>query len=442
MRRLVAVALAALALPAVAPAHVSVKTPSPDYGERVDTMPRSVVLTFNQPITAVGSTIEVRDARGIVVSGTTRLASDGSSIWTPLADVHRGAYTVRWRVLAADGHTSAGVYTFGYRVAAPPPTEAYGAGDLGIADDLVRWAYFAALALLLGGLGFRLLVVRGEAPPAYERRFYRVAAIGVVGVLELGLLAFLFRAYSIFQLPFERLLYGDLSPLADGTRFGRAFVVMTLGYALVAALVFLAWLVERTWLLWGAFLLALALASGLSLSGHSSLDPGSSWRSELADWVHLTAASVWAGGLVQLAVCLWPVAKEARQVAFLRFSRLAMVLVAVLVVAGLYLSILRLPRLDALWTEEYGIVLLVKLALVSVALAWGGFHHFVVRPALESGDFRLLARLPRSLVGRSLVGESAVGMAVLLAAAVLVNSSPPPQSPATPSQGAVVSSAR
>jgi putative copper export protein len=66
-------------------------------------------------------------------------------------------------------------------------------------------------------------------------------------------------------------------------------------------------------------------------------------------------------------------------------------------------------------------VLLVKLGLVSLALAWGAAHHFLVRPRLERGA-PLFAGLPRSLAG-----ESAVGMAILLAAAVLVDSKPPPQ---------------
>jgi putative copper export protein len=64
-------------------------------------------------------------------------------------------------------------------------------------------------------------------------------------------------------------------------------------------------------------------------------------------------------------------------------------------------------------------VLLVKLTLVSLALAWGGFHHFVVGPLLARGQVPWLRR--------SLAGEAAVGMTVLLAAAVLVNSKPPPQ---------------
>jgi putative copper export protein len=65
-------------------------------------------------------------------------------------------------------------------------------------------------------------------------------------------------------------------------------------------------------------------------------------------------------------------------------------------------------------------VLLVKLALVGLALSWGGVHHVFVRPRL----MRRHAHAPRTL-GRSLLGESAVGMAVLLVAAVLVNSDPP-----------------
>src|SRR6202008_3017220 len=104
-----------------------------------------------------------------------------------------------------------------------------------------RWLYFVALALLAGGLGFRLLLVRGPRGEGAPRRVYQPLRGGVLGALEVGILAFLLRAEDALQLPFVDFLYGDLSPLAK-TRFGYAFVAMTLGYALVAALVFLAWL--------------------------------------------------------------------------------------------------------------------------------------------------------------------------------------------------------
>src|SRR5262249_28345646 len=158
--------------------------------------------------------------------------------------------------------------------------------------------------------GFRLLVLPRAVPPRLERRFFVLSGIGVVAVLEVGILAFLLRAEDALQLPFGKLLYGDLTPIATGTLIGQAFIAMTLGYALVSAFLFLAWLTERLVFLWPAFLLGLGFASGLSLSGHSAADAGSSWVSKLADWGHLSAASLWVGGLAMLALAVWPLAPD------------------------------------------------------------------------------------------------------------------------------------
>ena len=303
--------------------------------------------------------------------------------------------------MSNDGHIVSGVYTFGVRVNAPPVTDAVGAQGPTRAEDIVRWLYFLGLALAVGGLGFALLVLPGRLPARASRRFYWIAGLGIVGVLEVGIVAFLLRGEDALQLPFGRFLYGDLSPLSGGTRFGKAFVAMELGFALTLALVFLAWLTERRALLWAAFALGLVFASGLSLSGHAT-ETHRTWLAELADWVHLTAAMLWVGGLVQLVAVVWPAAPELRRAAFLRFSRLATVLVALLLVAGTYLSILRLPHVHDLWTTGYGHVLLVKLGLVATALLWGAVHQFVAHSAHRSaGRHRAsVAKPPRRSLGR------------------------------------------
>jgi putative copper export protein len=96
-----------------------------------------------------------------------------------------------------------------------------------------------------------------------------------------------------------------------------------------------------------------------------------------------------------------------------------------MVLAGAYLAVVRLPEPSDLWQTLYGRFLLVKLAIVGVALTWGAVHHLVVRPRLN----------PRNepAVRRSLVGEATVALVVLLAAAILTNVAPPPveDSPAT-----------
>ena len=412
--------LAALLAPASASAHASLRDPSPGYRERLESAPAAVVLRFDQAVTAFPDSIVVLDGRGQVLSDQTASGADDRVVLAPLRSLPRGAYTVRWHVLSADGHPVTGVYTFGVQVAAPPPTEAFGASGPTRTEDAVRWAYFLSLSLVVGGLGFSLLVLRGM-PKELSRRLYKLIGLGLEATLETGILAFIMRAEGALQLPFGKLLYADLTPIAAGTRIGSAFTVMTMGFVIVSTLVYVAWLFDRVVFLWPAFVLAVGLASGLSLSGHQSADRGSSRATELADWIHLSAALLWVGGLAVLALCVWPVAGELRKDAFLRFSRLATLLIAALLGAGIYLSIVRLPELDDLWTTSYGQVLIVKMALVSLALAWGAFHHFVGRPALVSGSS---SDWP-ALLGRSLLAESSIAMAILLVAAVLVNAKPP-----------------
>jgi copper transport protein len=426
MKRVVLIgALAALALPGQAFAHATLVHTSPGFRERLATSPAKIVLTFDQYVKTLPQSVQLYSKHGPI--GVRLVNGNSPTLSAFVPRLRTGAYTVRWHAMSGDGHVVSGLWTFGVRAAAPPPTQAFGASGPTRTEDVVRWFYFLGLALLVGGLGFRMIVLRGRPlPPRASQRFYAVTGIGAIATINVGIAAFILRAEDALQLPFGRLLYGDLSPIAS-TRFGTVFIAMTLGYALVTGLLFLAWLTDQVVLLWPAFLIGLGFASGLSLSGHSAADAGSSWKSELADWAHLSAASLWIGGLIQLVVVVWPLMPDARRAAFLAFSRLATVCVGVLLAAGVYLAILRLPQLSDLWTTGYGKVLLVKIGLVAFAFAWGGMHKVLAVPAVARGDTGLLPRLRGSLLG-----ESMVGMAVLLAAAVLVNAKPPVQPVPTP----------
>lgn len=422
MRRLAVglVVLVALAAPASAYAHATLLKQFPALRQELKYSPHRVVLEYDQSVQVVHDSLLVLDAKGKNLAGSAKAIASLRELVAPLPrKLPRGAYTIRWRALSSDGHVVSGISTFGIDVPAPPVTAAAGASGPTRTEDVVRWLYFVALALFVGAVGFRLLILPRELPEAVERRFYRLSLAGGAAVLEVGILAFMLRAEDALQLPLVSFVYGDLSSLANGTRFGEAFIAMTLGFALALALLVLGWLGLGRLPLWGAFVLGLLFASGLSLSGHSAVDPGDSKLSELADWAHLSAAMLWVGGLVCLFAVVWP-QKELRRDAFLRFSRLATVLVAVLLAAGIYLAILRLPHLRDLWASGYGQVLIVKLSLVALALAWGAAHRWLAAP-------RLCAGADGGALRRSLLGESAVAMSVLLLAAILVDSAPPPQ---------------
>lgn len=418
-RMLLACAVAALVAPSSAFGHVILEGAEPETQSRVESPPREIRLRFNQPVTASRGSIEVLAPDGTVLSGTAATAERGYVVVAPVWQLASGAgYTVRWRVLGDDGHAPAGVFTFGVGVAAPPPTEAAGSSGTTWRDDAARWALFVALALLIGPLVVRLAVLRGPVPARAERGFHLLGVVAAFLVIDVGIVSFVLRASNALQLPIADLLYGDLQPFAEKTRFGIAFLAMTLGFGIVAAVLLLSWILDCPQLRWPALLLSLALVSGLSLSGHQATEPGTTWLAQAADWLHLVAACVWVGGLAALAFVVWPLGTTVRRDAFLGFARLAIVLVGAMVLAGAYLALVRLPELSDLWETQYGRFLLLKLAIVAVALAWGAVHHLVVRPRLEAGG--------EPNVRPSLVGEAAVALTVLLAAAILTNVAPPP----------------
>jgi copper transport protein len=421
-RALLACVAVALLVPGTALGHVILERAEPVTQSRVESPPSEIRLRFNLPVTIAPDAIQVLAPDGRSLSGAARTVEDGYVVVAPVSRLERGAgYTVRWRVIGEDGHSPAGVFTFGVGVAAPPPTEAVGASGATWRDDVARWTLFVVLALLIGPLVVRLLVLDGPVPARVERGFHLLGVVAALLVLDVGIVAFVLRASNALQLPLGDLLYGDLQPFAEKTRFGIAFLAMTLGFGVVAAVLLLAWILDRPELRWPALALSLALASGLSLSGHQATEDNAGRLSQGADWLHLVAASVWAGGLMALAFLVWPLAPSLRRQAFLGFARLAVLLVGAMVLAGAYLALARLPEANDLWQTQYGRLLVVKLGVVAVALTWGAAHHFLVRPRLEAG------REPN--VRPSLVGEAAVALTVLLAAAILTNAAPPPAEP-------------
>src|SRR5262249_26643631 len=257
----------------------------------------------------------------------------------------------------------------------------------------------------------RLALIRGSVPSRLERWFHIVGVAAAFLVIDVGIAAFVLRASNALQGPLADLPYADLQPFAEKTRLGIALLAMPLGFGVVAALLLVAWVLERLELRWPALALSLVLVSGLSLSGHQATEPNAGPLAELADWLHLVAASIWVGGVATLAFLVWPLGPSVRRDAFLPFARLPVRPAAVLVLGGGYLAVVRLPALSDFGTTEYGRSLRLKSVLAASALSFGAVHPLVVRPRLEAGG--------EPDVGPSLASEATIAFAVLLAAAIL-----------------------
>jgi copper transport protein len=424
MRRPLAIALlVALALPAAAVAHSLPTSEFPGIGQRINSQPHHLAMTFDEAILRQGDTFNVFNSKGKNFAATPVVLKTGMKVTVPIGTLPPGGYTVRWRVVSTDdGHVTNGAYTFGFRAAPPPLTAAYGAAGAAFWDDFIRYGLYVALMVAIGGIAFRLVVIGPSATPTYEQRFNRSVGTALGAGLVLLLVGFLLRAEDILQLPFHDFLYASTSPIVESTAFGLAYQYMTVGLAAAAGFVVLAWVSDRTYFLWPALAIGIVSLVGLPRSSHSASLGHPVWLTETSDWVHLTAAAIWLGGLIQLALFVWPGAgEELKRRSFLRFSMLAEFAIATIVLAGGYLAYTRLRAFSDFWNAHYGRVLVLKLAIVGAVLLFGAFHHYVIRPRLVGG-----ASPGSWTIGRSLALETALGLAIVGVTAVLVNTSPPP----------------
>jgi copper transport protein len=170
-----------------------------------------------------------------------------------------------------------------------------------------------------------------------------------------------------------------------------------------------------------ALLLALGLIVTPGLSGHASV---SGPVSIVADAAHVLAAGVWTGGLafVVLALILtrtgrWQLAASSVP----RFSTMAVVAVAVLIVAGTINGYLQVREWRGLWDTEYGVLLLIKIGLVLPLLAIGAYNNRFAVPRLRA---QLASMVERRRFLRLAGAELAIMLAIVGVTAGLVNAPP------------------
>jgi copper resistance protein D len=131
------------------------------------------------------------------------------------------------------------------------------------------------------------------------------------------------------------------------------------------------------------------IAMTRSASGHAA-DWGDPSLPELIDWVHLMASSLWGGGLFALSIAILPAAfrlptrrRQCIAVIAQRFSSLAGVTLAGVLLTGFYNAWVQLGTIRALWEVSYGRTLLVKLFLVVPLIALGASNHYMSIPVLQ-----------------------------------------------------------
>jgi copper transport protein len=421
--------------------------------------PQSLLLRFSEPIDAGFLTVEIRGPSGEAQAAVT---IDPQSRTDGLVDVSalpHGVYSVAWWTRAVDGDPSNGSFILGIGTAVDPaallpPVDARDPatqpamfyGDTAW-DAIIHWLIYLGAGLLIGSIGFSLIVWRsagggasgaGAAGDLLDARMARILrSIALTG----GAL-FLFANLMLFVMQLEFIRYAILqpvpavapsplspSPLSHAAPYQTAAdifrgyngavwisrIVLALA-SLVLAFRLTAPASKQPWRWRAAFVVGLAMLATMSLTAHAAVVPQSRLAVAL-DWTHLTAMSLWLGGLLPLLLALRSMPDRAVGIKVVRrFSTLALVAVAWLAATGLFAAYLHVGDPRLLVPTTYGRTLIAKLVLFAALVALGAVHRRMSIPRLDKA-----VGGRKSMLERILPFEMAVGVALVGAVALMMS---------------------
>ena len=282
--------------------------------------------------------------------------------------------------------------------------------DIELFTVVLRGAALAFEALLLGGVAYLLAVAlpASASTPVDDfcRRGIRMAALALV-VCEVLLIS----ASGALLMNGSDLTFTDVTT----TNFFRAdsfAILFAMGLWLCARLKGRAATVTML------ALSLLLLAAAVSTS-HAVARIDSRVTSAILTAAHHLGTATWLGAMPYLWISLGRVegVDEARRLSE-RYSRMALLGVATLVLAGLGMAWSYVGTWSGLYTTAYGIMLVAKIYLFFAMVALGAGNYFLVR-RLASNPKPLLARLRRVVEA-----EICLGFIAILTAASLIAQAP------------------
>ncbi|HUM15662.1 MAG TPA: CopD family protein [Candidatus Nitrosotalea sp.] len=291
---------------------------------------------------------------------------------------------------------------------------------------LARWVHLACGLGLVGLVTAMGLAGRSDRPTAlaWESRMLRWARALAALLLLSGVAALAFQAAVATGRPRAALDVGEWIRLLGQSQFGTVWLVRHGVLLLLTALLLLREReqtgADRLAFRLEAWLLAAAAAGAMAWAGHAAAVEPDGLAAALLDALHLLAAGAWFGALLPLGALLRQTSNErgadARPfavVAVRAFSRLALVVMTLVVLTGLANTWFQVGSLPALVGTRYGWLLLLKVALLIPILALAQHNRRGLLPRL-SGDGATIGRPAMARLGRFVAVEAGLGLLILL----------------------------
>lgn len=457
-----------------ASAHTGFESSTPGDGEVLVEPVSEVVITFTGAAVPAGDEFTALDSSGQLREPSVVTTSDDKTFVLtfdpPLAG---GQVGVRWSVQAPDSHPIDGSFVFTVSSpvqttevpdvspseasppledSQPPPPASEPAPTLEefLATDTAnpgegialtgRIAGLLGVVLVLGGMGFMATTLRGTRSEIHAglnvlRLLGLVVALGAllefVGFVQAGG----FSLASILKSPGLAMtlrLVGGLA-IAGGIAVAAGSDRRRPAYSLSAAVLeaprrtsvpkdqdgSVRWYPESSM---SALVGAAVILASFWFDGHT-VSKGPRLIHAVLNSVHVAAGSVWVGGVVALASVTWWRYRHGRPTRatelIVRFSSVATVALIAVAGAGMLMAVFVLDSFGELTGTEWGKILLLKTAAVTIAAGAGVYNHFRLLPALEAApdDEELAAELRTTVTAEAIVLAFVVVVTAWLVAA-------------------------
>ncbi|WP_442601632.1 copper resistance CopC/CopD family protein [Paenibacillus sp. KN14-4R] len=378
-----------MAIPQSVSAHAVVLKTVPESNVQLEQSPPVISITFNERLEDGAYYIKLLDSQGKVVSeNKPRMNGDHTGIEVDAPKLTDGLYLVSYHVISADGHPVGGSFPFtiGARSGTSDGTgtiDTMNGHQMEISSDMS----VSTLSIFLSR-GFWYLMILLTMGWIFWLRTPFAARAGLRSKLSswtLNLQRVLFLSTLVVIFTHLEDLLGDsgldqLFAVFFSTSIGL-FWLAALALSLIGLLVIGRWA-------WLDYLWIIAFLFGKSLTGHAAA-MDLKWVTVGLNFVHLMAASIWAGGLL-LALVIWKKARE-EMVGYLRsFSTFAFVSFVLLAITGLSSVALFLPSIEYVTYTQWGILMLIKTAVVLLVAVTALIIRITMRKSQEHAQYRWL----------------------------------------------------
>ena len=444
-------------------AHAELISSTPANQAILGASPDEILLRFTEDVDPVGQAILLVDGEGdpVPLGPISQAGGDDTISVDVPGTIAEGTYVVGWQAVSADSHKIRGAFTFS--VGAESPTapgvieDIFDANASTPSESLLlgagRFMSFAGIGVLLGALFLAAMLVPELIG---DRRLGMVLVVAALVAVVGTILMFAGQAHLISG---SYLSFGDVVQIQSGRWWLARLAAIGLFALFIPARTFLGSTAGRIEVaLASIVVLGVVAAGGHAVAGDSVLAGFG------ATVVHLTAMSIWLGGLVLLVAGVprtwfgWTASQ---------FSPWALGSVVALALTGSLNAWRQLGSFSNITDSAYGRWLVVKLLLVAVVVVIASFSRRMARsdddeedehdehdedaPAVAASLGAAAAIDVGDQVAPDPVGQDAppalrrtvlleiAGMAlILMATAGLVNSPPPPSAATTESASVIV----